>query len=325
MSLQKKNKANPPLLVGALTLIIALILPLFLGSYWLHVIIIAFYFAILASSWSLLCGYAGQFSFGHMAFMAIGAYTTGIMGRFYGTHPIPGIIMGTIIAGLVGLLIGLLVLRLKAAYLALFTLAFSEILRTLIRGEPLITRGDHGLRVARFFGDTISRIPYYYTMLALLILCLLVMYLICTSKIGLFLRAIREDETAASARGVDVVKYKLLVFVITAMIAGVAGAFNAHYVEIITPSIMIIPQMGLVIAMTIIGGVENIFAAAIGAIVIQVFLEVARRFEAWRLVIFGAAMVITLRFARDGLVTPLFQRLFDLKPKAEMRQEVAPK
>jgi branched-chain amino acid transport system permease protein len=306
-------------------LVIALLAPLFLQSYWLHVVIIAYFFGLLAASWSLLAGYAGQFSFGHMAFMAIGGYTTGLLGRYLQMPPLVGIVLGTIVAGLAGLAIGALVLRFKAAYLALFTIAFSEILRLVIKGEAEFTRGDHGLQVAPLLGeDVISRVPYYYIMLVVLVICLLLLYWLANSRIGLFLRAIREDEVAAASRGVNVVRYKVLAFVITSMMAGLAGTFFAHYVTILTPNIMIIPQMGLVIAMAIIGGVESLLAAAIGGILIQVSLELLREFGAWRLVIFGALLVITLRFARNGLLAPLFQWLTGSAPRAEAREKETP-
>jgi len=148
------------------------------------------------------------------------------------------------------------------------------------------------------------------------------MYWLANSRIGLFLRAIREDEEAAAARGVNVVRYKVLTFVITSMIAGLAGGFFAHYITLITPNIMIIPQMGLVIAMAIVGGVESLIAAALGGVIVQVSLEVLRGVGDWRLVIFGALLIITLRFARDGLIAPLLQKLFGTAPKAELRDDI---
>jgi branched-chain amino acid transport system permease protein len=301
----------------------ALLAPLVLQSYWLHVFIIAYFYAVLAASWALLAGYAGQFSFGHMALMAIGAYTTGLLGKYLNTPPLLGIFLGTLMAGVTGLAIGGLVLRFKASYLALFTIAFSEILRMILKGESQITRGDQGLSVAPLFGtEVISRVPYYYTMLAVLLFCLLLMYWMANSRIGLFLRSIREDEDAAAARGVNVVRFKVLTFVVTSMIAGLAGGFFAHYVTIITPNILIIPQMGLVIAMAIIGGVESLVAAVFGGILIQVSLELLREFGAWRLVIFGILLILTLRFARNGIVAPLLQRITGTAPKAEMRATI---
>ena len=309
------------LALGAL--IIALIAPLFLPSYWLHVVIVAYFYAALASSWSFLAGYAGQFSFGHMAFMTIGAYTTGILGRYLNLQPLLGMALGTLAAGLAGLAIGALVLRFKASYLALFTIAFSEILRIVLKAEAQITRGDLGLSLTPLFGGTISKVPYYYTMLAILVACLLVMYWLVSSRVGMFVKAVREDEEAAAARGVDVVRYKVLTFVVTSMIAGLVGTFSAHYITIITPNIMVLSQMGIVMAMAIIGGVESLISAAIGGMIIQISLELLREFGAWRLVIFGALLVITLRFARNGLIAPILQRLFGLGPRAELRKEAA--
>jgi branched-chain amino acid transport system permease protein len=308
--------------VAGIVLVVALVLPAFLQTYWLHVMIVAYFYAVLSSSWSLLAGYAGQFSFGHVAFMAIGAYTAGMLGKHFGWPPIVGIILGVGMAGLIGVGIGALVLRFKPAYLALFTIAFSEILRLLIRGETQLTRGDHGLHLAPLLGpDVVSRVPYYYLMLAVLVGCLAFMYWLVSSRIGMFLRAIREDEEAAAARGVDVVRYKVMAFAITSMIAGLAGAFYGHYVTIISPNMMVLSQMGLVMAMAIIGGVENLIAAAIGGILIQVSLELLRQFESWRLVIFGGLLMVILRFARNGLLAPVFRLLFGMGPRAELREE----
>ena len=308
--------------LAGILLLVALLMPLFLETYWLHVVIVAYFYALLAASWALLAGYAGQFSFGHMAFMAIGAYTTGLLASYFNTSPLVGIILGMLMAGLWGLAIGALVLRFKASYLALFTIAFSEILRMVLNGESDLTRGDQGLSVPPLLGEEIiSRVPYYYIMLAVLVVSMILMYWLANSRVGLFLRAIREDEEAAAARGVDVVRFKVLTFVITSMIAGLAGGFFAHYITLITPNIMIIPQMGLVIAMAIVGGVESLLAAAIGGVIIQVSLEVLREFGAWRLVIFGALLILTLRFARDGLIAPLIQRMLGTTPKAELRDK----
>lgn len=313
---------NAKWVLTVIALVGSLLVPLFLETYWLHVIIIAYFYALLASSWALLAGYAGQFSFGHMAFMAIGGYTTGLLGKYFDTSPAMGIVLGTLMAGLMGLAIGALVLRFKAAYLALFTIAFSEILRMILNGEFEITRGDQGLSVAPLYGEEIiSRVPYYYTMLAVLVMCLLLMYWLANSRVGLFLRAIREDEEAAASRGVNVVRFKVLTFVITSMIAGFAGGFFAHYITLLTPNIMIIPQMGLVIAMAIVGGVESLISAAIGGVIIQVGLEALREFGAWRMVIFGALLIFTLRFARNGLIAPLLQRIMKTAPRAELRTE----
>jgi branched-chain amino acid transport system permease protein len=153
-----------------------------------------------------------------------------------------------------------------------------------------------------------------------------VMGWLASSRFGLFIRAIREDEEAAAALGVNIVRYKVLVFTITAMIAA-AGAVQGHYIGIITPNILIILQMSLVIAMAVIGGLENIVSAAIGAIIIQFILELLRNsfdigpytvdMTLWRLVFFGALLMVTLRFWRNGLIQPILERFARIGVEAE--------
>jgi len=370
-----------PNLAGAALLIFFAAFPfVYTGGnydYVMHILITAFFYAILASSWSMLAGYAGQFSFGHMGFMGIGAYTTALFCHyFYITSeptgicteapvfgqwfvvvnpigvtsttltqdclrqameqwsgsvtvtPMPvllGIVLGTLMGGLAGFLVGLLVLRLRAAYLALFTLGFSEILKAVISAEIEITRGQAGLELPALFEhgvtifgrhfDKTDKIPPYYAMFGLLVLCLLILAWLAHSRFGLFVRALREDQDAAAALGVNTTRYKVYVFTITTAMAAAAGAVQAHYVQIITPNMLFLLQMSLVVAMAVIGGIENFVAAAIGAIFLQVMLEALRTnigiggFEidmtTWRLVVFGILLMVTLRFFRNGLIAPL--------------------
>ncbi|MDE0312943.1 MAG: branched-chain amino acid ABC transporter permease [Caldilineaceae bacterium] len=351
--------------------------PIVLSSYFMHLAITAFFYAILASSWSLLAGYAGQFSFGHMAFMAIGGYTSGLIGKFirFTTAPselctdiplfgnwwlvilnirrvgtidescldmakeefLPAgtliifppvwatIAMGLVMGATFGLLVGWLVLRLRSTYLALFTIGFSEILRAAISAEIPITEGQSGLELVPLFPGGIlgfsstSKIPPYYAMLLLFLVAMALMTWLAGSRFGLFIRAIREDEEAAAALGVNIVRYKVLVFVITSTLAAAAGALQGHYIGIITPNILIILQMSLVIAMAVIGGLENIYAASIGAIIISFLLELLRTnitlgpvhidMTLWRLVFFGILLMLTLRFQRNGLLFPILERI----------------
>ncbi len=346
-------------------------------DYIMHICIIAFFYAILASSWSMLAGYAGQFSFGHMGFMGIGAYTTALFCHYFYLSPEPtnlctefqfgdtwfvivnpigvtsttltqdclrqalqtwgdsvqvtpmpvwlGIVLGSIMGGIAGLLIGLLVLRLRAAYLALFTLGFAEILKATISAEIAITRGQAGMETPALFengitlfGHTFSKtdkLPPYFVMFGMLLVCLAVLAWLARSKFGLFVRALREDQDAAAALGVNTTRYKVLVFVVTTMMAALAGAVQAHYVGIVTPNNLFLLQMSLVVAMAVIGGVENFVAAAIGAIIIQFLLEMLRNsfniggvvidMTIWRLVFFGILLMVTLRFTRNGLIAPI--------------------
>jgi branched-chain amino acid transport system permease protein len=143
------------------------------------------------------------------------------------------------------------------------------------------------------------------------------MYALANSRFGLFWRAIREDEEAAAAMGVHVVRYKVMIFVITAMIAGLAGAVYWHYVSLITPNDLLIRQMSIVITMAVIGGLESLVAAALGAIIIQYGLEFMRPLGSWRLVAFGLLLMVTLRFFQNGLLYPVLQRLYRRGAAAE--------
>ncbi len=285
-------------IIGALGLAILAVIPLaydvfpflppgLINDYTIHVLIVGFYYAILASSWSLLMGYAGQFSFAHMAFAGMGAYTTGILGSFWSTSPLTGIIAGTLLAGVFGLIIGLLVLRLRSTYLALFTIAFAEIFRLGVNAEKDYTGGGNGLQMEPLLPnginlgfyqfDSVDKLPSYYIMFFLMIILIGFMVWLAGSRFGLFLKSIREDEEAAAALGVNVIRYKVLVFVITSMIAGLAGAVKGHYITIISPNDMVILWMSLVITMAVLGGIENLISAGVGGIIVFMMLEYLRR------------------------------------------------
>ena len=372
-------KKRIPHIVGALAVAFLFAFPFIYTranyDFIMHLWITAFFYAILASSWSLLGGYAGQFSFGHMALMAIGAYTTGLFSNYVYFTSAPtnicselklggsylvvldpigvtsgkltcldiakqswpadviitqppifwGILLGILVGGIFGLLIGALVLRLRAAYLALLTIGFSEILRAAISAEIAVTRGQAGLRLKPLFSDgltifgttysAIDKVPPYFTMLLLFLFCMAIMVWLERSRFGLFIRSIREDEEAAAALAVNTVRYKILVFVITSMMAAAAGAVQAHYIGIITPNILILLQMSIVIAMAVIGGLESIVGAAVGAIIISFTLEFLRSsftigpvtidMTIWRLVVFGLLLMLTLRFWRNGIIHPI--------------------
>lgn len=294
--------------------------PLYLSRnpYRMSVVTGAFFYAILASSWALLAGIAGQFSFAHMAMMGIGAYTSGLLGRDLGMPPLEGIAAGTLLAGFVGLIIGVLCLRLRHAYLALFTIAFSEILRLVLLTEFQYTGGANGLRLVPLYEGITPTVGYYIT-LAILLGSMALMYWMTGSRFGLFLRAMREDQDAAAAMGVNVVRYKILIFVITSMIVGLAGATFYHQVGIITPNTLELLQMSLVIAMAVIGGIESLLGAAAGAVASRIMLELLREINimglhiqlgAWRYAAFGLILMFTLRFAQNGLIAPIINVLF---------------
>lgn len=281
------------------------------NSYWLHVAIVAIIYGILAASWALLAGYAGQFSLGHMGFASLGGYASALLVQWYGLAIPLGMLSGMVLCASIGGVIGWICLRMRGPYLAIFTLAFSEIVRVVLLTENQVTNGAAGLRVVHLL-RTPEKPPYYYIGLGLLALSLAAMALMVHSRWGLFFRAIREDEQAAAASGVHVVRFKILAFAVSSSFAGLAGALYAHYIGILTPELGSPDQMGLVVAMAVIGGLESLPAALGGAIGVEALQEALRSYGQWRFVLFGALLLLTMRFFRNGLLAPTWHRVFQI-------------
>jgi len=304
-------------LFQAALLVGALIMPALAGPYWVHVGTLAWYYALLAASWALLAGSAGQFSFAHMAFAALGGYGSALLVQLAGLPMAAATLASLLLAAVVGAAMGWLVLRLSGPYLALFTLAIAEIFHLLLVAEQELTRGSMGLPVTGLFsGD--SDVPYYYLGLVLVLLALAVMSWLLRTRIGLFLRAIREDEEAAEASGVNTTYYKILVFTLTSVIASVAGVFYGQFIGILTPTIVILPEMGLVIAMAVIGGIESLPGAVMGAVGVYLLSEALRDYGQLRFVFLGIALILVQRFAQNGLY-PLIEQILSSKARAAGR------
>jgi branched-chain amino acid transport system permease protein len=282
------------------------------NAYWMHVAIIAMYYGILASSWSLLAGSVGLFSLSHMAFASIGAYTSALLVKWFAMSIPLSMLAGVVMCCALGGIIGFVCLRMSGPYLAIFTLGFSEIVRIVIATEDDVTSGMAGLHTDGLFPDAATRLPYFYTAFALLALSLLLMGLLVRSRWGLFLRAVREDEQAAAASGVAVARFRILAFAIASGFAGLAGGFYAHYIPIITPSMGDLNEMAKLVVMTVIGGMERLPTAVGGAIVVEFLLEELRDYGQWRLPLFGVILLLTMRFARNGLLTPIWLRFVRL-------------
>jgi branched-chain amino acid transport system permease protein len=137
------------------------------------------------------------------------------------------------------------------------------------------------------------------------------------SRVGLFLQAIREDEEAAKACGVDTARYKIVAFTLTSAIAGLAGAFYGLYIGILTPNLVTLPEMGLIVAMAVVGGIESLSGAVIGAVVVYIVSEELRDFGQMRFVLLGVAIMLTQRFVQNGLIAPIIDRL--MRPRRAAR------
>ncbi|MGH7155778.1 MAG: branched-chain amino acid ABC transporter permease, partial [Acetobacteraceae bacterium] len=282
---------------------------------------LAIFYGIVAASWALLAGYAGQFSFGQMGFVSLGGYASALLVQWL-RIPIPlGMAAAIVCCMVIGAGVGFVCLRMRGPYLAIFTMAFSEVVRIVLLTENEVTGGAGGLEVAPLFHSR-SNLPYYYLALALLAVSLGLMSLMVASRWGLFFRAIRDNEQAAAAAGVKVVRFRVLVFAIASGFAGLAGAFYGTYIGILTPDIGSVDQMGIVVAMAMVGGAESLPAAVIGAFFIEALFEALRAYGEWRLVIFGGLLVLTMRFARNGLLALAWDQVVRLTPVRRRPQPV---
>ncbi|HVM79178.1 MAG TPA: branched-chain amino acid ABC transporter permease [Stellaceae bacterium] len=281
------------------TLALALV-PLFAREYTVHVLVQCLYYTILAASWNLLAGMTGQFSLAHQSFAAIGGYTTGLLIRYFETPLWLSIPAAMLLSAALGYLLGRIVLRMRAIYLAIATWAFAETFHILLTAAYPITRGELGLSVPSLFGH-LRPTPYYYTFLALAAATILGMYLLVRSPIGYFMRAIKDDELRAETLGVDTTRVKVLVFALTSAIAGLAGAFYAHYDVVLSPQRADFSVMATLIIMVVVGGLGSFVGPLIATAPIHLTLIFLQKYGEWDMVVFALLVIALMRSYIGGL------------------------
>jgi branched-chain amino acid transport system permease protein len=312
-----KFKRVSLLLAGSLFLCL---LPLWTGQYYMQVFTIAFYYVVLASSWNLIAGYTGQFSLAHHAFAAIGGYTSALWVTHTGFPIWMGIIGALLSSTLMGFILGILCLRMRAIYLAIATWAFAESVRIFISMTYKLTRGDLGLAVPKLFLGTGRAVACYYLFLGLAAVTVLFLLIINHSKMGYYLRAIRDDEMVARVMGINTTRWKIFSFIISSGIAGIAGAFYGHYNGLLTPVMVDFNEMALIVIMVVIGGIRSIAGPIIGAIFIEILTETFRGFGEIRMVVFALAVIAIARLYNEGamgIVKQLTQRILRRKQTGE--------
>ncbi len=289
-----------------LLLLVAISLPFFMIDYWIYVFSIAYYYTIMAASWNLLGGYTGQFSLGHHTFALIGAYTSTLMILKAGIPLWMGILSGIILTIIVSFVLGFLCLRVRGIYLALITWAFAEVVRIYIRMDYVFTGGDRGLFAPLFFG-TMKPLPYYYLFLGISVFAIILIAAIMRSRIGYYFRAIRNDEIAARAMGVNTVRWKVFAFMVASGLAGLAGAFYGHSIGLISPVVGEFNEMAMIIIFVVIGGMRTQAGPVLGAISIRYLMDLLREWSEIRIIILSAIVIIIMRFFNGGLME-LFKR-----------------
>lgn len=300
--------------MAAVALAFAAALPLFLQAHQIHVLIQILMFAYLSYCWNILGGFAGQLSFGHPLFMAVGAYTSTLLLLKLGISPWLGMVAGGFLAAALGLFIGFLSFRygVKGTYFSLVTLAFMEIARIVALNTEFVG-GALGLYIPIKTTDFLQlqfmdKAHYYYVLLGFLLLVIAITAWLERSATGQRLVAIRENEDAAQALGINLLRYKLLATALSAFLTAIGGTLYAQYVTFIDPNTLL--NMNLAIEITIyaiVGGVGTLFGPLIGAAFLVPIAETVRAslgqsYAGLHLVVYGAVLMAVILFAPDGLM-----------------------
>lgn len=263
-----------------------------------------FFYVVVCLGLNIIIGFAGLLHLGYAAFFAVGAYTTGILSSVYGMNfwlTLPFSIIAAVIAGLA---IGAPTLRLRGDYLAIVTLGFGEITRLTIRNLDITggAVGMIGIQRPVLFGITLNQISHFYYMFFILaILAIFISYRLHDSRMGRAWQYIREDEDAASAMGINVVSSRLYAFIIGSAFGAVAGSFFAAKMTAISPDSFMFIHSVMILLAVVLGGMGKIPGVVLGAIIVTLFPELSREIGPYRLLIFGALLLIIMLYRPQGI------------------------
>lgn len=306
MSLLKRHYG---LLVLAVVL---LLLPLALpNNYYYDIAIRMAINAIIVLGLNLLIGFAGQISLGHAGFVGIGAYASAILPTHFGWHPLFAMAAGAVIASAIAAIVARPIFRLKGHYLAMATLGLGIIIAIVIKNEGAYTGGPDGMPVPAIglLGFEISGERQWYWVLAVLLLfSFWAAKNLIDSPFGRALRALHGSEVASQVMGVDVVRYKVAIFVLSAFFASLMGSVTAHYIGFVTPNIADFFHSIELLTMVVIGGMASIYGSLIGAVLLTALPQVLSTFEGWETVAFGSILMLCMIFMPRGLVPTLAAR-----------------
>ncbi len=294
--------------------IIALILPwlpLQSAGYITRVATLTILYMLLAMGLNIIVGFAGLLDLGYVGFYGIGAYVAGLLSIHYGL-PFYLLLPISLVAGAIsGVILGAPTLRLTGDYFAIVTFGFAELVILIVRNEIWLTRGPMGIAgipPISFFGYEFTKgYEYYYLILFIFLVAFFIVKQLEHSKIGRAWFAIKEDEIAARCSGINVVRYKVLAFAISASIGAVGGCFFAKWFSFIHPDMFKFWESILILCLIVFGGMGNVYGVLLGALVLIPITEVLRnilpqQFVEARYLIFGVLLVIMMRFRPNGLI-----------------------
>ena len=308
----------PSRIIVGLFFVILLGLPLISQNpYLIRIIILTSIFAILAASWDLLSGFTGQMNFGQALFFGVGAYTSALLHIHLHIPPWASVPLGAVAAVLAGLIVGIPCLRLKHTYLALTTLAFPIILMGIVFALPDLTGGELGISGLQRL--TNSLLGNYYLHVGLMLVLGTVMWKITDSHTGIIFHAIREDELAVKASGINTTRYKLLAFSLSGLFAGFSGGLYAHYMRIAGPSTLEISLSFTVVIWAIFGGVATIYGPIAAVFILFPLLEFVRFWPEYRTLIFAVVVLLILLYMPEGLITWARDKIEKQCPRCKIR------
>jgi branched-chain amino acid transport system permease protein len=297
------------ILIGTVAL-----LPIVLSSnYYLSVLVTIGLNTILVLGLNLLIGYAGQLSLGHAAFYGLGAYVSGVLTATYGVNPIGAAAIAVVLVGFIALIVGIPSLKLRGQYLAMATLGFGIIIYIVLKEMGWLTGGPSGLtgipKLAVFGFTFDSDLKKYYLVWTVAICVLIVSNNIVKSRVGRALRAIHTSEVAAASLGINIRRYKLIVFIISAMLASIAGSLFAHVMNFISPSSFGFNVSIVLVTMVVVGGMASIWGSIFGASVLTLLPMSLSFFEEFDIIIYGAILMVIMIVMPEGLTRGVVDRI----------------
>ena len=311
-------------ILGFVLLLLLLAPVLIRNEYYLHVLVGVLFSAYLASAWNIVCGYTGQLSLGHAALCGIGGYVSTLLFINLGLSPWVGMLIGALCAMAVGVFVGYPCFRLRGPYFALTTIAFAEILRIWVENTEEVfgveLRGAQGIMVPLkgqipWLFQFTSKIPYYYIISAMLLVVMVVTFWMERSRMGFYLKAIRADQDAAEALGINATRYLLSAMALSSFLTALGGSFYAQYFRYINPERNMGLDLSIEVALIgIVGGQGTVLGPVLGAFLLTPAGEISRgflggKFMGLHLVIYGLVLVLAVLFLPKGLIQPIRQFL----------------
>jgi len=295
-------------IIMAVLLVLPFVLP---NSFYVDLAIRMAINAVIVLGLNLLIGFAGQISLGHAGFLGFGAYATAVLPTHFGWNPLLAMAAGAVAAGALAAIVARPIFKLKGHYLAMATLGLGIIINIVVRTEAQWTGGPDGMPVPAMSlaGFEISGDKHWYWLVALVLSVSVWASLnMINSPFGRALRALHGSEVASKVVGVDVVRYKVAIFVLSAMFASFMGSITAHYVGFVTPNLADFFHSIELVTMVVIGGMASVYGSVVGAVLLTALPQALTSFEGWETVAFGAILMLSMIFMPKGLVPTLSAR-----------------